>query len=328
MPWNFPWWQVIRAAIPAILAGNTVILKHSPNVSGCSEAIAAFFEESALPAHVFQSIFVSNEVAGQVIADRRIAGVTFTGSTRGGKQVAAQAGAHLKKCVLELGGSDPYIVLDDADIAAAAKCCVASRMVNNGQSCIAAKRFIITKAHQAEFEEAVVTEMQTYALVAPLEDRCTLGPMARGNLRDELHRQVERSIAAGARCLLGGQVPDRAGFWYPATVLTGVTAGMPAYTEELFGPCASILPVANEAEALRVANDTVYGLGGAIFSRDEARARTLAHQSLCSGSVGINSGVRSDPRLPFGGIKESGIGREMGREGIHEFVNIQTIVVY
>ncbi len=324
MPWNFPFWQFFRAAAPALMAGNTLVLKHASNVSGCALAIARIFADAKLPAGLCQALLIRAHEVPALIADPRIRAVTLTGSTEAGRQVAALAGSALKPCVFELGGSDPYLILGDADLALAAEVCAASRLVNSGQSCVSAKRFIVVAAVRREFEKRLVTRMAARRMGDPLDPATAVGPLARHDLRDELHRQVRQSVRRGARVLLGGRPAKGAGWFYPPTVLTNVKPGMPAYDEELFGPVAAIIPVRDEAEAVIVANDTVYGLGAAIFSRDRPRAREIAHQ-LEAGMVFINDFVRSDPTLPFGGTKQSGYGRELGLPGIRAFVNSKTL---
>lgn len=327
MPWNFPLWQVFRFAAPALIAGNTALLKHASNVPGCALAIETLLHEAGIPRDVFRTLLVPGSAVADLIAAQGVAAVTLTGSTPAGRSVGAAAGKALKPSVLELGGSDPYIVLADADVEAAAEACVAGRLVNSGQSCIAAKRLIVVAEIREAFETAIVHAMRRRRMGDPLDATTDIGPQAREDLRDELHGQVEASVAAGARLLLGGTIPDRPGAWYPPTVLTDVAAGMPAYDEELFGPVAAILPVADEAEAIHVANDTPFGLGAAVFTADVARGREIATKHLHAGACFVNTFVRSDPRLPFGGIKQSGYGRELAREGIRAFVNVKTIYV-
>ncbi|MBC2595797.1 NAD-dependent succinate-semialdehyde dehydrogenase [Ruficoccus amylovorans] len=327
MPWNFPFWQVFRAAVPALIAGNVVVLKHASNVPECALTIEAIFHRAGFPLNIFRTLMLTSTHAAVAVAHPFVHGVTLTGSEEAGRKIAAQAGTQLKKTVLELGGSDAYLVLADADIDHAAQCCVASRMINGGQSCIAAKRFIVVEGVREEFEKAVVAAMRGYAMGDPASKDTRLGPMAREDLRDELHGQVSRCLAEGARLLLGGEIPQKTGAWYPATVLTDVKPGMPAYSDELFGPVAAIIPVRDEAEAIKVANDTRFGLGGAVFTHNVERARKLAREELQSGTVAVNDFVRSDPRLPFGGIRMSGYGRELADFGIREFVNIKTVVI-
>lgn len=325
MPWNFPFWQVFRFAAPTVMAGNVAVLKHASNVPGCALAIQELFRAAGFPEDVFVTLLLDNTQVKAAIRHPKVRAVTLTGSTAAGKAVAREAGARLKKSVLELGGSDPYLILEDADLELAAEACATSRLINAGQSCIAAKRFIVVDAVRQAFEERLTARMAAARMGDPLDEATEVGPLARHDLRAELHDQVERSLAKGARRLLGGEVPDGPGAFYPATVLTEVAKGMPAYAEELFGPVAAIIPVRDERAALRVANDSVFGLGAAVFTRDLARGERIAASDIQAGSCFVNSFVRSDPRLPFGGIKESGYGRELGRAGIREFVNLKTV---
>jgi succinate-semialdehyde dehydrogenase/glutarate-semialdehyde dehydrogenase len=327
MPWNFPFWQVFRAAGPTLMAGNTVLLKHAPGVPGCALACAEIFHRAGVPDDVFQNIFLEVEDVEAVLDHRAVRGVTLTGSVRAGKAVAALAGARIIKCVLELGGSDPYVVLSDADWEAAAERCVASRLINAGQSCIAAKRLIVVEEHHEAFLDRVVELFSRVRTGPPLSPETEVGPMARTELRDELHRQVMESVRAGARLHLGGEVPDRPGAWYPATVLSGVGPDMPAYHEELFGPVAAVIRARDDEDALRIADDTSFGLGAAVFTRDVEKGEALARDTLDAGAVFVNDFVRSDPRLPFGGVRDSGIGRELSPLGILEFVNAKTVWV-
>ncbi len=327
MPWNFPFWQVFRFAAPNLMAGNGGILKHAPNVPGCALAIEDVFHDAGFPSELFRSVIVDVDLTGKIIVDPRVRGVTLTGSVGAGREVAAQAGRQLKKTVLELGGSDPYIILEDADLDAAVEVCVTSRMLNAGQSCIAAKTLLVVEPLRKEFERKMVERMGQAVMGDPMDEDTTLGPQARPDLRDQLHRQVRDSVEAGARLLLGGELPDGPGAFYPATVLTDVSPGMPAYSEELFGPVASIIGVEDEADAIRVANDTAFGLGGAVFTTDRERGERLAVRELDAGACFVNALVRSDPRLPFGGVKNSGYGRELSPFGIREFVNVKTVWV-
>lgn len=327
MPWNFPFWQVFRFAAPALMAGNTALLKHASNVPGCALAIEQVFRDAGFPDNTFRSLLASSHQVNAMIEHPLVRAVTLTGSTPAGRAVAAKAGEMIKKTVLELGGSDAYVVLDDADLDLAVATCAASRLVNSGQSCIAAKRFIVTDKNRAAFEERFVAHMQSFRMGDPLDEETQVGPQARPDLRDDLHRQVAESIAAGARLLLGGEIPEGPGAFYPPTVLTDAAAGMPAYDEELFGPVAAIIPVADEEQAIAVANDSAFGLGAAIFTRDLERGQRLAAERIEAGTVFVNTFVRSDPRLPFGGIKESGYGRELSQYGIKEFVNIKSVYV-
>ncbi|MEK7380299.1 MAG: NAD-dependent succinate-semialdehyde dehydrogenase [Gemmatimonadota bacterium] len=327
MPWNFPLWQVFRFAAPALMGGNGALLKHAPNVPGCALATEKVFRDAGIPQALFRTLLISVAQTRTVIRHRHVAAVTLTGSPAAGKAVAKEAGARLKKCVLELGGSDPYLILEDADLALAVEAGATSRLLNSGQSCIAAKRFLVVEPLRAEFERRLVERMRRVKMGDPLTPGVELGPQARADLRDGLHDQVQRSVAKGARVLLGGTVPPGPGFFYPPTVLTDVKKGMAAYSEELFGPVASIIPVKDAKAALKVANDTVYGLGAAVFTADVARGERMAADELEAGACFVNAFVRSDPRLPFGGIKESGFGRELARHGLLEFQNAKTVYV-
>ena len=325
MPWNFPLWQVFRFLAPGLMAGNVAVLKHASNVPRCADAIADVLEAAGLPEGVFGVLHIDNDQAADVIRDPRIAAITLTGSERAGQSIAGNAGSQLKKCVMELGGSDAFVVLDDADLDTAVAGAVASRFGNVGQTCIAAKRFVVVESIADEFVKRFVEAASKLTLGDPNDESTTLGPMARQDLRDELHRQVGASIEAGARPLLGCE-PDASHAGYPASILDGVKPGMPAYDEELFGPVASILRVKDEAEAVRVANDTRFGLGGSVWTGDAARGERVARQLQC-GAAFVNTVVKSDVRMPFGGIKRSGYGRELAEHGIHEFVNIKTVYV-
>lgn len=324
MPWNFPLWQVFRFAAPALVAGNAGLLKHASNVPGCSLAIESVFLEAGFPAGAFQSLLIPAARAEALVADPRIAAVTLTGSEPAGRAVARAAGQNLKKTVLELGGSDPFIVLGDADMDAAVQTAVQARIINNGQSCIAAKRFIVTHDVADEFEGRFISSMGSLRLGDPMESGTDLGPLATESIRAELHGQVEASVASGAHLRLGGVVPEGAGNFYPPTVLTDVPPGCPAGVEELFGPVAPVFRVAGAEQALDLANATEFGLGAAVWTRDEKIAGRFL-EGLQTGSVFVNGMVASDPRLPFGGIKQSGYGRELGIYGIREFVNVKTV---
>ena len=326
MPWNFPFWQVVRFAAPALMAGNAALLKHASNVPGCALAIEQVFADSGTPAGLFQSLLIGSDRVAELIHHPLIRAITLTGSTPAGQSVAAAAGAALKKTVLELGGSDPYIVLEDADLPQAAHVCAASRLINSGQSCIAAKRFIVVESVRQPFERLFVEVLQTQRMGDPLDESTTVGPLARHDLRDGLHEQVQRSVANGAQLLVGGKIPSSPGAYYPPTVLTQVRKGMAAYDEETFGPVAAIIPVKDEAAAIAAANDSPFGLGAAVFTQDRARGERIT-ASLEAGSCFVNTQVRSDPRLPFGGIKASGYGRELSSVGIREFVNIKTVYI-
>jgi succinate-semialdehyde dehydrogenase/glutarate-semialdehyde dehydrogenase len=325
MPWNFPLWQVYRFAAPTLMAGNVGVLKHASNVTGCALAIESMFAEAGFPPGAFRTLVIGSRQVKAVIEHPLVRAVTLTGSTPAGQAVAAQAGAVLKKTVLELGGSDPYVVLDDADLEHAARTCVDARLINSGQSCIAAKRFIVVDAVRERFVERFVDLMRTKVVGNPL-DAVDVGPLARRDLRDDLQAQVTASIERGARCVLGGTVPSGPGAYYPPTVLLDVRPGMPAYDEELFGPVAAIIAARDEADAIRIANDTSFGLGAAVFTRDLARGDRVAAQ-IEAGATFVNAAVASDPRLPFGGVKASGYGRELGSYGIREFVNTRTVVI-
>ena len=326
MPWNFPLWQVYRFAAPALMAGNVGVLKHASNVPGCALVIEEIFNQAGFPEGAFRSLLIGNAQVRAVIEHPLVRAVTLTGSTPAGMAVASQAGAVLKKTVLELGGSDPYVVLEDADLDQAVQTCVNSRLINAGQSCIAAKRFIVVEPMRAAFTERFVALMKTKKMGDPLKEGTDVGPQARHNLRDDLHKQVLASVERGAKLLLGGEVPPGEGAYYPPTVLADVKPGMPAYDEELFGPVAAIIGAKNEEDAVRIANDTIFGLGAAVFTKDTERGERVARK-LEAGSTFVNSLVASDPRLPFGGIKESGYGRELGSYGIKEFVNAKTVYV-
>lgn len=325
MPWNFPIWQVFRFLAPAMMAGNVAVLKHAVTVPRCADAIESILRNAGVPEGVFATLHIDNAQTAALIGDPRIQAVTLTGSERAGKSVAATAGAHLKKCVMELGGSDPFVVLQDADLDVAIKIAVASRFGNAGQTCIAAKRFILVDAIAEAFVERFVAAVGALRIGDPNDEASTLAPMARTDLRDEVHRQVQGSIAGGARCLLGG-APHASPTGYQATLLDQVGPGMAAYHEELFGPAAAIIRVRDEADAARVANDTSFGLGASVWTTDRDRGEAFA-RGIQAGAVFVNALVRSDVRLPFGGTKQSGFGRELASHGIHEFTNIKTIYV-
>ena len=327
MPWNFPFWQVFRFAAPGLMAGNAGILKHASNVSGCALAIEDVFRKAAFPENIFRTILVPSNKMESVIANSHIKAVTITGSVPAGKSVAKTAGSLLKKTVLELGGSDPYLILADADLEFAASTCVTARLINGGQSCIAAKRFIVVESVYDQFEKLFVDKMKKIKMGDPNDEKNDLGPQATSKLRDELHQQVLASVKLGAKLLLGGKVPDRNGSYYPPTVLSNVKKGMPAYDEELFGPVAALIKVKNENEAINTANDSVFGLGAAVFTKDLLKGEFIAKEKLDAGCCFVNGFVKSDPRLPFGGVKESGYGRELSVFGIREFVNIKTVYV-
>lgn len=327
MPWNFPFWQVFRFLAPALAAGNCGVLKHASNVSGCAIAIEDIVKKAGFPPHVFQTLLINSNDVSRVIENPLIKAVTITGSNTAGSKVAQKAGALIKKTVLELGGSDAYIILEDADLEHAAETCVNSRLINSGQSCIAAKRFIVVKSVEKEFTQLFLEKMKTKQMGNPLKETTDIGPQARVDLRDELHKQVEKSIQRGAKCILGGEIPKGTNAFYPATILTKVKKGMPAFDEELFGPVAAIIRAKDETEAIALANDSDFGLGAVVFTQNQQKGESIASIELEAGSCFVNSMVKSDPRLPFGGIKQSGYGRELGLFGIHEFVNIKTVYI-
>lgn len=327
MPWNFPFWQVFRFAVPALMAGNTGILKHASNVTGCALAIEKLLLESGFPDGVFQTLVVPGPAASELIKHPAIKGVSLTGSTPAGISVAGSAGISLKKSLLELGGSDPYIILKDADLPLAVDTCVTGRLLNNGQSCIAAKRFIVESSVYDDFLSLFREAMLSKKMGDPMDPANDIGPLARIDLRDELHQQVEESINLEARPLLGCIVPDGPGAYYPPSILAGVEPGMPAFDDELFGPVAAIIKASDEEQAIDLANNSKFGLGAAIFTSDVEKGEHLAKFAIEAGNCFVNSYVKSDPRLPFGGIKGSGYGRELSTYGIHEFVNVKTVWV-
>ncbi|OCH98479.1 succinate-semialdehyde dehydrogenase [Legionella jamestowniensis] len=327
MPWNFPFWQVFRFAVPALMAGNAAILKHAPISTGTGNKIAALFEEAGFPKHLFQHFVLDNDLAAKVIANNKIVAVTLTGSEKAGAAVASNAAEHLKKAVLELGGSDPYLVLHDADLDLAAKAIVTSRLNNSGQVCIAAKRILAVEPIHDKLVEKIKALMANYQMGDPLDEKTNMGPMARDDLRKSLHEQVVKSVKSGAKLIEGGEIPKRKGFYYPPTLLLNVKKGMPAFDEELFGPVLAVTKVKDEAEAIQMANDTSYGLGAAVFTKDLARGEHIAQYEIEAGACFVNALVASDPRVPFGGIKRSGFGRELSKEGILEFVNTKAVAV-
>jgi succinate-semialdehyde dehydrogenase / glutarate-semialdehyde dehydrogenase len=327
MPWNFPFWQVFRFAAPALMAGNGALLKHASNVPGCALAIEEVLHQAGIPGDLFRTLLLPSSDVEALIKDEHVAAVTLTGSVPAGRSVATAAGSVLKKCVLELGGSDAYLVLEDAGVVAAAKVATTARMVNGGQSCIAGKRFIVVRSILETFEKAMVDAMRAFDMGDPAKEGTKLGPMQSVKARDEIHRQVSESIRKGARLLLGGKIPDRPGAWYPATVLTNVLPGQPAHDEEVFGPVAAIIAADDERDAIRIANASEFGLGSGVLTSDIARGRRIAAEELEAGSSFVNENVRSDPRTPFGGVKHSGYGRECSAFGISEFTNIKTVHV-
>jgi len=326
MPWNFPYWQVFRFAAPTLMAGNVGVLKHASNVPQCALAIERVFKQAGFPKGVFRTLLIESGAVAKVIGDDRIAAVTLTGSESAGSQVAAAAGRHLKKTVLELGGSDPFIVLRDADLDRCCAVAAQARTINSGQSCIAAKRFIVERAVAKQFTELFVRQMAVLRVGDPMREATQVGPLARRDLVTDLDRQVRQSLRRGARLLLGGKPSAGPGFFYPPAVLAAVRKGMPAYDEEIFGPVASVLVARDADDAVRIANDSRFGLGASLWSADTERAEALVRR-LETGVVYLNDFVKSDPRLPFGGVKKSGYGRELGAFGIREFTNIMTVVV-
>jgi succinate-semialdehyde dehydrogenase/glutarate-semialdehyde dehydrogenase len=326
MPWNFPFWQVMRFAAPALMAGNVGVLKHASNVPQCAQALEDIFLAAGFPVGVFQNLAIGSGKVEQVIRHRSVQGVALTGSETAGSKVAALAGSLIKKTVLELGGSDAFVVLADADIARTAQMAAKGRLQNNGQSCIAAKRFIVVDAVYEEFLQAFTAEVEKYVVGDPMEAATALGPLVNEDGRADIERQVMESVAKGARVVTGGKRVGEKGFFYAATILADVVPGMPAYHEELFGPVASVIRVRDSAEAIRVANDTEFGLGGSIWTKDLETGKALAAQ-IRAGAVFVNGIVKSDARLPFGGTSVSGYGRELSKDGIREFVNVKTVWV-
>lgn len=326
-PWNFPLYQVIRYSAANLMAGNTVLLKHAANVWGMALEIETLYRDAGLPENAFRTLLIDHDVSDAVIEHRLVRGVTLTGSAKAGRMVGQRAAKVLKKTVLELGSNDAYLVLADADVKKAVKYCVQGRIYNAGQTCVAAKRFIVDDAVYDEFRDAYIEQMKKISYGDPTDDNTVMGPMARKDLRDGLHEQVRQSIENGATCSLGGEIPEGPGYFYPATVLENVAPGQPAYDDELFGPVAALIRVSGEEEAMRVANDSPYGLGGGIFSRNEERALRLATDLFDTGMVNINGYNLAQPNLPFGGVKDSGHGREHGGFGMREFVNIKSVMI-
>lgn len=327
MPWNFPFWQVFRFAVPTLMAGNTALLKHSSNTTGCAIAIEYLLLDAGLPENAFSSLILAGSEAEQLIANINVAAVSLTGSTFVGQRVTAIAGKYMKKCVMELGGSDPYLVLKTADVTKAVKVCAAGRLINSGQSCIAAKRFIVEADVYDEFIEKFVAEMKSYKMGNPLDSDTQVGPQARLDLRNEHHEQVQKTLEFGGKLVLGGSIPEGEGNYYPPTIVTDVMPGMVLFDEETFGPVAAVTRAETEDLAVSLCNFTRFGLGAAIFTEDIEKAEYLAKKAINAGTVFINGNVKSDPRMPFGGIKESGYGRELSEEGIREFVNVKSVVV-
>lgn len=326
-PWNYPAYQVIRYTIANLMAGNSVLLKHAANVTGTAMLLKTIFDTAGLPNGLFSVLVVSHDQSDAVIKHDLVRGVTLTGSPDAGKKIGEMAGAALKKSVLELGSNDAYLILDDADIELAVEKCIKGRIYNNGETCIAAKRFIVTEQVYDAFKEQFVNAMKALKVGDPKKEETELGPMAREDLREKLHKQVEESVENGAKVLCGGKIPEGAGFYYPATVLDRVTKGQPAYDYELFGPVASLIKVKDNEEAMRIANDSRFGLGGGIFSKDVDKAIELAEKYFDTGMVFINSFGLAEPNMPFGGVKDSGFGREHGGFGVKEFVNVKSILI-
>ena len=326
-PWNFPAYQAVRYSISSLMAGNGVLLKHAESCTGSGEFLRDLYEEAGLPKGLFGVLRVTHEQSDAIIENKLVRGVTMTGSDKGGRHIAAKAGEVVKKTVLELGSNDAYIVLDDADLDLAVKTCVAGRMYNNGQTCVNAKRFVVTEKNYEAFVEAYAKQMGEIVMGDPNDDNTGLGPLVSRQQRDEIAKQVKQSVEKGARVLTGGEVPDRKGWFYPATVLVDVAPGQPAYDDELFGPVASIIKAKDDEDAMRIANDSRYGLGGGIFSKDVEKARKLAATHFDTGMVCINTFDVASPNMPFGGVKDSGYGREHGPEGIKEFVNVKSIKI-
>ncbi|CAH8285822.1 succinate-semialdehyde dehydrogenase/glutarate-semialdehyde dehydrogenase [Mariniflexile fucanivorans] len=326
-PWNYPAYQVIRYAITNLMAGNSVLLKHASNVTGTAKMLESIFKDAGLPDGLFTVLIIDHDQSNTLIENKLVRGVTLTGSPGAGKIIAEKAGAELKKTVMELGSNDAYLILEDADIENAVKQSVMGRIYNNGETCIAAKRFIAVNTIYDAFKTAFVKAMSDLKLGNPKNDTSELGPMARQDLREKLHEQVTKSVTQGAKILCGGKIPDTDGYFYPATVLEHVEPGQPAYDDELFGPVASLIKAKDEEDAMRIANDSRFGLGGGIFSKDEKRAVRLAQNHFDTGMVFINSFGLANPNMPFGGVKDSGYGREHGGFGMKEFVNIKSIVI-
>ncbi|MGJ8733476.1 MAG: NAD-dependent succinate-semialdehyde dehydrogenase [Cellulophaga sp.] len=324
-PWNFPLYQPIRYSIANLMAGNGVLLKHAKNVTGSALKLKEIYEDAGLPKDLFQVLVINHDVSDEIIANDLVKGITLTGSSGAGKHVAVKSAEVLKKTVLELGSNDAYIVLDDADIDMAAQICAEARIYNNGQTCVAAKRFIVVDNVYNKFKTKFVSIMESMQLGDPTKENTTLGPIARKDLREELHDKVQKSVEKGAKVLCGGEIPNTKGYYYPSTVIENITPDQPAYSEELFGPVASLIKAKNNDDAMRIANDSKFGLGGGIFSKDEEKAINLAKNYFDTGMIHINSYGLAYPNMPFGGVKNSGYGREHGGFGIREFVNAKSI---
>lgn len=327
MPWNYPFWQVFRYAAPNLMAGNAILLRHAPITTGAGLAIEELCQKADLPLNLFRTLVIDNDMAATVIKHPKIRGVTLTGSPRAGRIVGGLAAGALKKVVLELGGSDPYLILKDADLHQAAKISVASRLNNSGQVCIAAKRIIVVDSVREQFEKLVLAELKNYHIGNPSDPKTTLGPLARADLRDNVHHQVQECIRQGATLMVGGEIPSRPGFYYPPTLLKNLKPGMPAFNEEIFGPVIALISAKDEEEAIRLANDSEFGLSAAVFTQNIDRGQEIAAHAIQTGTCAVNDSVSSDPRLPFGGIKNSGFGRELGEEGLREFTNIKTVYI-
>lgn len=325
MPWNYPLWQVFRFAVPTLMAGNTALLKHASNVSGCSLAIENLFKKSGFASGIFTSLLIGSDKVEDVLKNDSVKAVSLTGSTKAGKSVAECAGRHLKKSVLELGGSDAYLILDDKNLEETVELCAKSRLLNSGQSCIAAKRFIVLEEIHESFVSKLKSTMESYIVGNPSNETTQIGPIARKDLRDDLHEVVRNTIDSGAKLIMGGEIPKKDGSYYPVTILDGVEPGMPAYSEELFGPVATVIQAKDIDHAIEIANNSNFGLGSAVFTSNQELGLKIASEKLEAGAAFVNDFVKSDPRLPFGGIKESGYGRELSSNGIHEFVNIKTV---
>ncbi|MHA7057255.1 NAD-dependent succinate-semialdehyde dehydrogenase [Aquimarina sp. M1] len=326
-PWNYPSYQVVRYAVASLMAGNGVLLKHAANVTGTAKLLEKVFLDAGLPKHLFSVLVIDHEQSDAVIKNKLVRGITLTGSPKAGEIIAEKAGAELKKTVLELGSNDAYVVLEDADLDLAVKTCVKGRIYNNGETCIAAKRFIVVDKIYDQFKDAFVKAMKAIKTGDPTASDNDMGPMARKDLREKLHEQVKESVENGAEILCGGEIPDGKGFYYPATILGSVAPGQPAYHDELFGPVASLIKAEDEQDAMRIANDSRFGLGGGIFTKDIEKATQLAEQQFDTGMVFINSFGLADPGMPFGGVKRSGYGREHGGFGVKEFVNVKSILI-
>lgn len=326
-PWNFPCYQAVRYSISSLMAGNGVLLKHSENCTGSALMLRDIYERAGLPEGLFGVLLISHEQSDAVIENKLVRGVTLTGSDRAGRAVAQKAASVSKKTVLELGSNDAYMVFDDADLELAIKACAKGRLFNNGQTCVNAKRFIVTERNYDAFVEGYVKIFRSVVIGDPTDKGTQLGPLVSRRQRDEVHQQVEQSVAKGARVLVGGSVPDRTGWFYPATVLADVAPGQPAYDDEIFGPVAAIIKARDDEDAMRIANDSRYGLGGGIFSRDVDRALKMASTLFDTGMVNINTYTIASPDMPFGGVKDSGYGREHGAEGLKEWVNVKSITV-